>query len=293
MKILFIYNPVSGKSGNRTNRLGKALFELGKDDNEITVYQMKGKGDGARYLKTIDVNAYDLILGSGGDGTLHEIVDGALNVGYTNDIGYLPSGSTNDFASNLGIDNNNAVENILAHSVQSLDVGKFNDEHFNYVAAFGFFTDIPYSTPQNVKNSLGYMAYLLEGIKEIADMKSYRFRCETDSAIIEDDILVGIITNTLSVAGVKLKDHMAKLDDGMLEYVFIKYPRNLLDIQNTIFALVNNKFDNRYMYYGHSEKFNITSDLMQWTLDGEDGGAHDTVLIETKKQALKIIVGNE
>lgn len=293
MKILFIYNPVSGKSGSRINRFGKALFELGKGDNEITVYQMKYKGDGARYLKTVDANAYDLILGCGGDGTLHEIVDGALNVGYTHDIGYVPFGSTNDFANNLGIESNNAVDIILNHNVQLLDVGKFNNEHFNYVAAFGFFTDIPYSTPQNVKNSLGYMAYLLEGIKELTDMKSYRFRCETDSAIIEDDILVGIITNTLSVAGVKLKDHMAKLDDGMLEYVFIKYPRTLLDIQNTIFALVNNKFDNRYMYYGHSENFKISSDLMQWTLDGEDGGTHDTVNIITEKQALKIIVGND
>ena len=292
MKILLIYNPVSGKSMNREARLGKVLMELGKNNDEITVYQMKSKGDGALFISKQQINDYSLIVVCGGDGTLHEIVDGALKAGYTGDIGYVPSGSTNDYATNLGINATNALENIIAHKVMKLDVGEFNGEHFNYVAAFGFFTDIPYSTPQNVKNSLGYLAYILEGAKELTDMKSIHLKCETDSAIFEDDFLVGMVSNTLSVGGRRLKEGNAKLDDGVMEYVFIKYPRNLLDIQNTIFALVNNKYDHRYMHFGQSKTFKIESDPTKWDLDGEDGGLNDKVIINTHEKALNIIVGD-
>lgn len=292
MKILLIYNPVSGKSVNREARLGKTLMQLGEKYGAITVYQMKAKGDGARFMADKGIDRYELIIGCGGDGTLHEIVDGAMQLGFTGDIGYIPSGSTNDYASNLGINSNNAVDNLLEHKIKKLDLGNFNGEYFNYVAAFGFFTDIPYVTPQNIKNSLGYLAYVLEGIKEIADMKPIRLKCETDSAIIEDDILVGVITNTLSVAGKHLNEDMAKLDDGMLEYIFVRYPRNILDIQNTILALMNGRFENKYMYYGQSKSFHIESEKMQWTLDGEDGGFSEVADITTHQQKLNIIVGD-
>jgi len=291
MNILLVYNPVSGKSGSRESRFGHALIELGKDNRAITLYQMKSKGDGAEYLKSIDINSFDLIVGCGGDGTLHEIVDATMKLDYQGDIGYVPFGSTNDYATNLGINASNAVDNIIAHKVHKLDVGEFNGEHFNYVAAFGYFTDIPYVTPQEIKNSIGYLAYVLEGVKELTDMKPIHLRCETDSDIIDDDVLVGIITNTLSVGGVKLAEGNAQLDDGLLEYVFIKYPRNIIDFQNTLLALMSNGFDNKYMYHGQSANFRIESEKIQWTLDGEDGGFSEVANITTHQGALKIIVG--
>ena len=293
MKILIIYNPVSGKSTNREQRLGKVLMELGQSENEISVYQMKAKGDGTRFLLTKKPDDYELIVTCGGDGTLHEIVDASIKLGFKGDIGYIPAGSTNDYASNLGIRPSNAIKNIIDHNTQRLDLGVFNGECFNYVAAFGIFTDVTYSTPQPLKNSLGYLAYLMEGAKEITDIKPIHIHCETDSAIIDDDVLVGIITNTLSVGGVKLHGNDAQLDDGMMEYIFIRYPRNPIEFQNTLFFLVNQKFDQKYFYYGQSTTFKIQSDPMEWTLDGEGSGEPTgDVLIETLPAALSIIVGD-
>lgn len=293
MKALLIYNPVSGKSINREAHLGKNILELGAGDIEVTAYQMKEKGDGARYLQEEDISRYDMVLAGGGDGTLHEIVDGMLKLSEEKRklIGYLPAGSTNDYAKNLGINPDNAVDVIINKKIARLDVGEFNGEHFNYVAACGYFTDLPYSTPQDMKNTLGYLAYILEGVKELADMKSYRIRCETDSSIIEDDIVVGVIANTLSVGGVRLKDDLAKLDDGLMEYVFIKYPQNVFDIQNIIFLLMNSRYDPKYMHYGQSKSFKIISDEMAWTLDGEAGGVASLANITTCEKQLEIIVG--
>lgn len=293
MKMLFIYNPVSGKSGNRENRLGRALLELGKHCNEISVYQMKAKGDGLRFLsEKDDLNIYDTLVVCGGDGTLHEMVDACLKVGFKGQIGYIPAGSCNDYASNLGISPRNAIQNIIDRRSVCLDVGNLNGEFFNYVAAFGILTDVSYSTPQNVKNSIGYLAYVLEGAKELRDMKPIHIRCETDEEIIEDDILVGIITNTLSVGGVKLKEEDISLNDGLMEYVFIKYPQTLIELQTTLLNLVNMKFDSRYMYSGQSRHFVIDSDTMQWTLDGENGGGTEHAVVETHGNALRIIVGD-
>lgn len=292
MKVLLVYNPVSGKSGNREHNLGTIVFELGKKYNEITVYRTRDKGDGAEYIKNADMSDCKLMVVSGGDGMLHEMVNQAVKIGFKGLIGFIPSGSVNDYARNIGINEYNAINNIIKGKSRKLDLGKFNNEYFNYVAAFGQFTPISYTTPQDVKNSIGHLAYLLEGIKELSDAKSIRFCCETDDEMIDDDMLVGIITNTLSVGGVKLRNSMARLDDGLMEYIFIKYPQNLLDLQNTIFALLNGKFDKKYMYHGSSKRFVITTEMIEWNLDGESGGSTDYAVIETCPKALNIIVGS-
>lgn len=253
---------------------------------------MKSKGDGYGFLASKDdMEEYDTLIVCGGDGTLHEMVDASLKLGFSGCLGYVPFGSCNDYASNLGINARNAVRNIVKGATKCLDVGNLNGEFFNYVAAFGILTDVPYSTPQDMKNSIGYLAYVLEAAKEITDMRPIHIKCETDYSIIDDDILVGIITNTLSVGGVKLKEDEISLDDGLMEYVFIKYPQNLFDLQNTVFCLMNMRFDSKYMYVGQSKHFVIDSDRMQWTLDGENGGYTEHALVETRKAALRIIVG--
>lgn len=291
MKVLLVYNPVSGKSINREQNLGNILLELGKSYNEITVYQTKSKGDGAEYLRNQDLSECELLIVCGGDGMLHEMVDQALKCEYKGLIGYIPMGSVNDFANNIGINEYNAVSNIIKKKSRKLDVGKFNDEHFNYVAAFGQFTPISYTTSQDAKNMIGHLAYFLEGIKELSEAKAIRICCETDNEKFEDDVLVGVISNTFSVGGVKLRKYMTELDDGEMEYIFIKYPQNLIDLQNTVFALLNGKFDSKYMYHGRSKRFEITSEPMEWNLDGEDGGNVDKAIIDIRRQALNIIAG--
>lgn len=287
-----IYNPVSGISGSRGTRIGNALFRLGQSDGDIVVYQTKSKGDGEEYLRTHSDEKFEMIVVSGGDGTLHEIVNAIAKLGIDSVVGYLPAGSTNDYAKNLGISQRNSVENLLNPQIRELDLGRFNGEYFTYVAAFGLCTDIPYSTPQSLKNSMGYLAYLLEGAKELTDMKPIRMKCRTDKGMVEDTFVVGLITNALSVGGMKRRGSNAKLDDGMMEYVFVKFPQNIIEVQNIVFRLLNSMFDEKYMYYGSSSSFVIDSEEMTWTLDGESSGqATSHVEIETCRNALKIAVG--
>lgn len=292
MRILMIYNPVSGLSGSRGTRIGNALFRLGENDGDVVVYQTKSKDDGAEYLAKHSDEKYDMIVVSGGDGTLHEIVNAVMKLGIDSKIGYLPSGSTNDYAKNLGITQRNSVENLFNPKIRELDLGLFNGEYFTYVAAFGLCTDIPYSTPQSLKNSMGYLAYLLEGAKELTDMKPIRIKCKTDKELIEDTFVVGLITNALCVGGMKRRDSETKLDDGLMEYVFIKFPQNIIDVRNIVFRLLNSMFDEKYMYYGSSSSFVIDSEEMTWTLDGESSGqATSHTEIKTCRKALKIAVG--
>lgn len=291
MNILLIYNPVSGKSESRESRIGKIMLELGAEDALISVYQTKKKGDGFERLKMIDSSVYDLIVVCGGDGTLHEIVNATLKLGLNIPIGYIPFGSTNDYAKNLGIKPRNAIKNIKEMKLKKLDIGEFNGEFFNYVAAFGAFTEIPYSTPQDIKNSVGYLAYVLEGIKALPEIRPIHFKCKTDDGVIEDDVIVGMITNTTSVAGVKRKEDDIRLDDGKMEYIFVKFPKNIIETEAILFKLASGDFDSPFLYHGQSSRFEILSDEITWTLDGEAGGSASSVIIDTHKKAFEIVTG--
>ncbi len=291
MHNLLIYNPVSGRANFRTEHLGKIVYELTCEGNELSVYQTQGKGDAKKYLAENDVSRYDMIICCGGDGTLHELVNGLMENGLDIPVGYIPSGSTNDYAKNLGISSRNALSCIKKGYQQRIDIGNFNGEYFNYVAAFGAFTNVSFTTPQKIKNTLGYLAYLLEGVKQLPDVKPYHIKCQLDDKVIEDDVVIGMITNAFSVAGMKNRnDGNTRLNDGLMEYIFIKMPKNILDLQNIITSLLNSKVDESFMYFGHSKIFQIESEPMEWTLDGESGGLLETVEINTHQQALNIIV---
>ena len=291
MHNLLIYNPVSGRANFKTEQLGKIIYELTCKGDELTVYQTQSKGDARRYLSGISPEQYDKIICRGGDGTLHEMVNGLMENHLDMPLGYIPSGSTNDYAKNLGINPRNAVQCIRQAYVHRIDIGNFNGEFFNYVAAFGAFTNVSFMTSQKVKNSLGYLAYLLEGVKHLSDIKPYHVKCQLDDKMIEDDVVVGMITNAFSVEGVKNKnDGKTKLDDGLMEYIFIKMPKNIMDLQTMVTSLVNYEVHEGLMYFGHSKSFRIQSDEMAWTLDGEAGGVFEDVEIHTHQQALKMIV---
>lgn len=291
MKVLLIYNPVSGKTHFRTERLGKIVNALAENGNEVVVYQTQGKGDARAYCSNVLEGQYDKIVCCGGDGTLHEVVNGMLIGNKSIPLGYIPAGSTNDYAKNLGITTNNALKCVCDGNIQKLDVGSFNGEFFNYVAAFGAFTEVSFSTPQKNKNELGYIAYLLEGIKSLSSIRPYYMKCQLDDLFIEDDFLIGMITNAISVAGIKNKNSsQTRLDDGMLEYLMIKMPQNISDLQAIIFDLLNGKVDSNFIHYGQASSFQIESDVMAWTLDGEAGGNVSTVSIKTHQQVLNMIV---
>ena len=225
---------------------------------------------------------------------MHEVINGIAKSEKETVVGYIPAGSTNDYAKNLGLSPENAVDYIHQGFSTYIDIGRFNGTYFNYVAAFGAFTTIPFTTSQKLKNSLGYFAYLLEGVKQLNNLNPKHLRFQTADTGAEDDILVGMITNAFSVAGFKnVKPDETKLNDGKMEYLFIKMPKNLIELQLIITSLLNEQIDERFMYHGKFDWMELHSESMEWTLDGEDGGTHTNVEISVHSNIVKIINGTQ
>ena len=248
-KIYFIYNPHSGKEqiGTKLNEIIRILAER---DNELTVVPTIGYLDAMERITNLP-QGYDLVVCSGGDGTLDEVVTGMMQHPKEQrvPIGYIPAGTTNDFAKSLEISRNmpEAAKNIMNGIPFPCDIGSFNGDYFVYIAAFGIFTDVSYTTKQEVKNVLGHMAYVLEGMKRLYNIKSYRLKVTADDVEFEGDFMFGMITNSKSVAGFKgLVGNSVVFDDGVFEMTFIKKPKNPLEIQEILTALVTEQIDERY-----------------------------------------------
>lgn len=292
-RMLFIYNPRAGKAKIRSNLLD-IIDIFTKANYEVTAYPTQARGDGLMAVKEIHPGRYDMIVCSGGDGTLDEVVTGIMQCEERIPIGYVPAGSTNDFANSLGIPRNmiRAAQTIVSGKAFQCDVGAFNDDVFVYIAAFGIFTDVSYETSQDVKNVLGHMAYILEGMRRLSAIKSYKMRVESKELVTEGEFLFGMITNSTSVGGFKrITGRYIELDDGKFEVTLIKKPGNAIELNQVMTALLTGNINTQYMYCFKSESLKIYSDEeVAWTLDGEFGGKHKEVEILDNKQALQILV---
>ena len=237
---------------------------------------------------------FDLIVCCGGDGTLDEVVSGMMYSSEKLPIGYVPAGSTNDFASSLGIPGRMkaAASSIVNGRRFSCDVGAFNEDYFIYIAAFGLFTEVSYATRQDMKNVLGHMAYLLEGVKSLSNIKAYDLKVESEDFSVEGSFLYGMVTNSVSVGGFKnITGKNVQLDDGEFEVTLIKKPNTAMEVNQIMSALVNRDISTESMYCFKTKALTITSkEGVAWTLDGEYGGIHNKVEIRNEKQALQIIV---
>lgn len=300
-KALFVINPHSGK-GLIRNHLLEIVDILVKDGYEVTVYPTQEQGDASRAMRERK-KSYELIVCSGGDGTLDEIVTGMMQSGFKTTIGYIPAGSTNDFANSLRIPSTmkKAAETVVNGTVFSCDVGRFNDDVFVYIAAFGLFTEVSYGTRQEMKNMLGHMAYLLEGVKHLQNIKSYHLKVTSvsengETTVIEDNFVYGMVTNSYSVGGFKsiagnvFKGKIA-LDDGLFEVTLIRTPKNPMELNSILAALAIQNIDTQYMYSFKSGRLVIESEEeIAWTLDGEFGGTHTEVTLTNEKRAMDIMV---
>ena len=227
---------------------------------------------------------------SGGDGTLDEVVTGMMKRTEQIPIGYIPTGTTNDFARSLHIpkDMLKAADTAVNGMVFPCDVGKFNEDIFVYIAAFGLFTDVSYQTKQEVKNVLGHLAYVLEGMKRLYNVPSYRIKVTHDDQIIEDEFIFGMVTNSRSIGGFRnMVGKSIVFDDGEFEVTLIKTPKNPLALQEIIAALLIEQIDTKHMYTFKASSLKLESlEEIPWTLDGEFGGEHDEVIIENQRQKL-------
>ncbi len=295
-KMLFIYNPRAGKSQIRSNLLDMIDIFV-KAGYEVTAYPTQAQGDGIRAVTERQIGYYDMIACSGGDGTLDEVVTGMMRCEKRLPIGYVPAGTTNDFAGSLGIPRSmeKAARVIVDGRSFRCDVGGFNENIFVYIAAFGLFTDVSYETRQDMKNVLGHMAYVLEGMRKLSKVRSYTMKVICGDRAIEGDFIFGMITNSLSVGGFKkITGDNVKLDDGVFEVTLIKRPGNPVELNTIMAAMVNRNIDTDLMECFTASELQIEStEEIAWTLDGEFGGRHSRVEIRNYKQALEIRVPEE
>lgn len=290
-KLLLIYNPVSGMTKTRLS-LQKAVEFYDSQGYIVTVCLVNRLED---YRDSIDFKSYDLIVCSGGDGTLNITVSFLIGKNLPAQIAYIPSGSTNDFAYSLGLsgDEDTRLQNTVEGVPKRIDVGRFNtSRYFLYVAAFGIFTKVSYTTPQKIKNMLGHAAYILEGIKSIADLKSYHMTVELDGETVEGDFILGMVTNSLSIGGFKnILPSDTSLDDGLFEVVLVRTPNTLAVLNEIAVSLWGGKpEDDQNILYRKTSKIILRSEeKISWTLDGEFGGEEDVVRIENRRKLLSII----
>ncbi|MDO4518800.1 MAG: diacylglycerol kinase family lipid kinase [Eubacteriales bacterium] len=289
-KMLFIFNPKAGK-GKIKNHLSNIIDIFNKGGYEVIVRATQGPRDA--YEQAVKYAAQvDLIVCCGGDGTLDEVVTGMMHVEDDTPIGYLPAGSTNDFANSLFLPKNleDAARNVMEEVPYRCDIGRFNDGTFAYVAAFGLFTEVSYATDQDLKNLLGHLAYVIEGIRSLADIRTYHAKVTSEEVKLEGDFIYCMVSNSRSVGGFKgITGKDVDMNDGVFEVTLVQAPKNVLELQGIISTLISGTAHSELVHIFKSSKVIFESEVgIPWTLDGEFGGEETYVEIENRKQALQM-----
>ena len=317
-KVLFIVNPKSGK-GLIKNHLLSIVDIFTQSGMEITLYTSQCEQDAVRIIRE-RVGEFETVICSGGDGTLDEVITGMMQCGQIRPVGYIPSGSTNDFANSLKLPTSmkEAASDITLGEPFYCDIGSFNEDYFVYIAAFGIFTDVSYQTKQEMKNLLGHLAYVLEGARRIFNIKSYMLKmcyCEMNQEtkeakketpsgslecpesmdaekVIEGEYIYGMITNSNSVGGFRdITGEHVELDDGVFEVTLIHMPKNALELQEIITCMLKKEMDSELIDTFKTSYLEIEAEEeIPWTLDGEYGGLHKGVKIVNHMQAVPIII---
>lgn len=292
-RVLFVYNPHAG-TGVLKPVISDIIDVFVKSGYEVVAYPTQAYRDGYKKVMEMDASQYERVICSGGDGTLDEVVTAMMARKERLPIGYIPAGTTNDFANSLHIPRQimKAADNAANGENFMCDVGSFNDDTFVYIAAFGLFTDVSYETKQGMKNVLGHLAYVLEGTKRIFNVPSYTMKVRYDDQEIEEEFIYGMVTNSRSVGGFRnMIGKNVVFDDGLFEVTLIKKPRNPLELQEIIASLLIEQVDTKYMYTFKTKHITFESEEeIPWTLDGEFGGSHYEVDIRNCNKELQIIV---
>lgn len=301
-KMLFIYNPNSGK-GYIKNQLSGIIEGLCRGGYEITVYATGAPLEATKMVKE-RAKEFDVIACSGGDGTINEVVNGEMLIDdMTADekppVAYFPTGTVNDFARSLKIPKNplKNVEKILEGNTYYCDIGTFDNRYFNYIAGFGAFTEVAYSTPQVNKNAIGKLAYFLDALRVLPEIHGYEMRIFTDNKTLEGEYIFGMICNSESVGGIKLergKQKTMKMDDGEFEVVLIRNPKDGVELEETLRALMNRNTNNIYLDIVRTKKVRIIcNEEVKYTLDGENGGSYRDVTAECNYRAVRFFSQKE
>ncbi len=291
-RALVIINPHAGRM--------KLLHSLPEIDSilynggyECHIYFTKSRKDATDKVMRSGKD-YDLIVCGGGDGTYNEVISGVLQAGLDIPVGYIPAGTTNDFASTLEIPSahKTAAQRIVLGSPTPIDVGMFGERYFSYIASFGAFTSSSYNANQKIKNSIGHVAYVLEGIKDLSSLKPYRIKVETDDEIYEDDYIFGAVCNSTSIAGlIKLDERLVDLSDGRFEVMLIRMPKQIIDVTKIIIAITNGEWNDKHITLAHSNSVKITTaGKLDWSLDGEHAISEGEITINNMHKAISLVL---
>ena len=292
-KMLFIVNPIAGRTLSKHN-LKRAMDLFHNNGYCVTMRNTDSKGH-ATELVLKHGNDFDLIVCSGGDGSLNEVISGIMRLGKNIPLGYIPSGTTNDFASSLNLSDRieTAAMTVLNGEPRTVDIGLFGDDrYFTYIASFGAFTGTSYSTPQSHKNMVGHMAYLLEGMKDIPNIRPYHVRVEAGGQVYEGEYIFGAVSNSVSIGGLlKLDTSMVDLNDGLFEIILIKNPKTPLELSRMLLSITKRDYSDKLIQFIKvPEATFYMENQIPWSIDGEYEAGAGQIRIQNIPSAVNIIV---
>ena len=291
-RLLLIVNPRAGQLKAK-KQLADIIDLFNRADFTVITHITAGGGDAEsaciRYAEHID-----LVVCCGGDGTFNETVSGIIKCGKDIPIGYIPAGSTNDFANSLGLSSNimQAARNIIEGTPKLVDVGLFGERYYSYVASFGVFTKTSYSTPQSMKNLMGHAAYVLSGIQELSQLRTYPLRFELpDGKVIEDAFIFGAVSNSTSVGGIlTLSRDVVDMADGLFELLLVRAPKDLFELGDCVKALQQQTYNCSMLTFINTPSVKISApEDMNWTIDGEPEKGHKQLEVSCLKHAIRVI----
>ena len=292
-RLLIIVNPHSGKAKMRTELLNVVQI-FSNNGYEVTVYPTKARNDAISYVSQLPHDKYSMIVVCGGDGTLNEVITGLMRSNNPCKIGYIPSGTLNEWSSGLNISRNikQAAQDIIDGEENLLDIGIFGDKYFSYTASFGAFTSASYSAPQEVKNVLGQAAYFFEGIKSLGNIKPVHLRLKADSRVIDGNFLFGAISNSMSVGGVvKFNNNHVKLNDGLFEVMLVRNPNNIIQFQSIVDGILRQDLNREGIEFFRAKEIIITDGPdVDWTLDGEYAPGSERITVKNLHLALRLVI---
>nr|AIF26030.1 putative lipid kinase YegS/Rv2252/BmrU family [uncultured bacterium Ad_125_D08] len=291
-KLLFILNPNAGQ--RRANRSLPEILRCFIEHGYLCrTYVTGAPGEASQFLAAND-EPYDLVVCAGGDGTLNETISGMMASGMRCALGYIPCGTTNDYASSIGLSQDVlvAARDIVEGREQPIDIGTFDGRYFVYTATCGAFARASYATSQAAKNVLGHLAYVLEGMKDLTAIKPIHMRVRTENAMLEDDFLFCSITNSTSVGGIlKLDTQLVALNDGRFEVTLVRNPVYPGQLSSILVGLTTQSLPNEMIHFFSARKIHVETDTpVEWTLDGERASETERVSMENLHSAVRIVV---
>ena len=294
-KLLLLLNPFAGQ--RKANRFLPDIIRLFHDYGyRCETYITGARGDATQFLVDSE-DRYDLVVCAGGDGTLNETIAGVLAAGMDVPLGYIPCGTTNDYASSIGLSGDvlQAAQDIMEGAPRGFDVGSFNGRYFVYTATCGAFARASYTTPQAAKNVLGHFAYVLEGVRDLTTIQPIRLRVETEEGVFEDEFIFCSITNSTSVGGIlKLDTQLVALNDGKFEVTLVKNPTNPAQLSTILYGLTTMDIPNEMVQFFSSARMHIIGDApLEWTLDGERGPEAREIEVINLHSVVRIMIPHE